>query len=234
VEPSYELLVRYLTGVDPLQVVHALLTEWRGSGRPKLLYFPKSGEGSEPTEELLTRTLGFSKDREDVALRLRTTRARKPVDVADVYFTSPAWNYSKPANYVSVTFTHDMVDTARAGYTCKVLGELLGSLVTAGPAESGYVEAYSALHSPRMEQANRLTKGGPGGHLLHWITYLPTEVRKQIQGPGHALPPELHMLHEMENGGAIVATREEPPVNRAAHVERLVALAESLGLVSAG
>lgn len=233
-EPSYELLVRYARGVDPLRVANALLIDWLASERPKLLHFQKPGEGSQPTEDLLAKALSYSRDREDVALRLRTSRARQPVDVADVYFTNPAWNYSKPANYVSVTFTHNMVDTARAGYTCKALGELLRSLVAAGPSESGYVEAYSALHSPRMEEASRHTMGGPGGHLLHWITYLPKEVRKQVQGRGHSLPPDLQVLHEMEGGGAIVATRGEPPVNRAPHVERLVALAESLGLVSAG
>ena len=194
--------------------------------------FPKSGQGSEPTEDFLAEAFSFSEGREDVALRLRTARAQRPVDTAEFYFTNPAWNHSMPANYVSVTFTHDLIDAGRAGYTCKALAGLLRALVSAGPARSGYVEAYSALHSPRLEQASRLVKGGPGGNLLYWITYLPTQVRRQIQGQRNALPDELQILHEMENGGTIIATGEEPPVNRASHVERLVTLAKSIGLIS--
>ena len=59
------------------------------------------------------------------------------MDTAEFYFTNPAWNHSMPANYVSVTFTHDLIDAGRAGYTCKALAGLLRALVSAGPLEAG-------------------------------------------------------------------------------------------------
>lgn len=227
-EPSYELLVHYRAGANPIAVAHALLDDWKGSGRSSLLHFPKSGEGIVPDVEFLKKQLTFQGDHQSVSLRLKTSRARKELDSADLYFMNPNWLSSNPLNYMVVTFTRDGIDTAQEGYTCRALGDLLNRLVLAAPVESGYVEAYEALHSPRMEQAVKLTKRKSTSSLMHWITFLPEANLYRVKN----LPPEVSVLHEVETGGAILSTGSSPPLDIAVHVENIVSLSLAMGMLN--
>jgi hypothetical protein len=75
-DPVYELLVRYVSGVDPVRVASALLDDWGRSDRPPLLVFSKKHVGVEPSVSALRERLIFSPSREDCSLRLRTRTGR--------------------------------------------------------------------------------------------------------------------------------------------------------------
>lgn len=237
-EPSYDLLIHYLAGVDPLAVASRFLEEWNGSVRPPLFVFGRSGPGIEPTANVLRDRLTFREDKEYVHLRLRTSRARKIVDSVEFQCANPAWwQLPDPLHVCCADFTHDKIDRREAGYSFDFLTRLLRTLASVGPAKPGCIKSYTVSHRMWDVHTGVLKRRGEGccwPAPLYWITYWPAEVVAAAGGADRLERVGLLVADRLEDGGVIVATDDQPPKDHEVHIKKLMHFMRWLGIIDTG
>lgn len=174
IEPFAELLMHFGSGRRAIELSTALLDLWKAGPRPPMLVFGRSGPGVEATHDTLRARLVFDRDRQDVAITLRTRRSPRDADRLEVFFTNPGHQWERPVNFTALSMFHDGLATGHPGYSLRDLQSLIYGLALVEQPTSVSLERYEVLHHPEVYRACcELAKAHNARLMPYWISALP-------------------------------------------------------------
>ena len=229
--PSYSLVLHFSPRPNRVGIVNGFLSAWNTKNHLPFLRFGRSGPGQVMSAERIESYLTGPVSTDGFNLSFRTSRAKKEVVALQFLFSAPDHADWFQYNYCVVDFFTNAIDQKEDGFSAQELAGLFISCSSASPIAFGYVSAEVELTWQVLKDIDRDAASSPLHSIFHWLTYVPSSFRSFVEKRSRERNLGILTLAECHDGGAVMGLDGGPPLDRAAHKQRVLHVSRELELI---